>query len=93
MLALAQPAEAKIIYAPAHITIVPDHHFNLDLNHDDVTYFALEDRSKRYSAFGFATLSAKPAKGNGVRGPARPHSFARDHRIHFHRRQANPMTT
>jgi hypothetical protein len=79
MLALAQPAEAKIICTPAHITIVPDDHFNLDLNHDGVTDFALEDRSKRYSTFGFTTLSAKPAKGNGVRGPARPHPFARDH--------------
>src|SRR5579864_3478767 len=41
MLALAQPAEARVIYTPAHhkITIV-HHHYKLDLNHDRVTDFA-----------------------------------------------------
>lgn len=76
LLALTPPVKAKIVYTPANVRIGPGQHFNLDLNHDGVTDFAFEDRLKHYSAFGFATLSAKPAKGNGVRGPAKPHAYA-----------------
>ena len=34
MLALAQPAEAKIVYTPAHVILHSNSVFNLDLNHD-----------------------------------------------------------
>jgi hypothetical protein len=36
-LALAQPANAKIVYTPAHVKIAG--HVNLDLNHDGITDF------------------------------------------------------
>jgi hypothetical protein len=41
MLAFAQPAEAKIVYTPAHRVIGPGHGYNLDLNHDGITDFNL----------------------------------------------------
>ena len=42
---LAQPAEAKIVYTPAHLKIVsnPTGIYNLDLNHDGVNDFAIRD--------------------------------------------------
>jgi hypothetical protein len=36
MLALAQPAEAKIVYTPAHIAVPINTFLPLDLNHDGV---------------------------------------------------------
>src|SRR5262249_2849273 len=38
---LAQPAEAKIIYTQTHHVVGPNSIYNLDLNHDGVTDFAL----------------------------------------------------
>jgi hypothetical protein len=38
-LALAQPAEAKIVYTPAHVQIPFCDTFNLDLNHDGISDF------------------------------------------------------
>lgn len=43
MLALAQPAEAKIVYTPAHITIEPRTSLPLDLNNDGVNDFLLSN--------------------------------------------------
>jgi hypothetical protein len=42
-LALAQPAEARIIYTPAHVVLTsrPPTSYNLDLNHDGVKDFVL----------------------------------------------------
>ena len=68
MLALAQPAEAKIVYTQADRKIKPGDSFRLDLNHDGVTDFTLTDSLHRYSAFGFATLLLKSPEGNGVQG-------------------------
>jgi hypothetical protein len=41
VLALSQPAEAKIIYTPAHAKLVEDHPIALDLNHDRIVDFYL----------------------------------------------------
>jgi hypothetical protein len=41
VLALAPPAEAKIMYTKAHVKIETDKPFNLDLNHDGITDFKL----------------------------------------------------
>jgi len=41
MLALAQPAEAKIVYTPAHVKLLGGKPFALDLNHDGVVDFFL----------------------------------------------------
>jgi hypothetical protein len=45
MLALAQPADAKIIYTPAHVVIGKFQSLKLDLNHDGITDFALSNGS------------------------------------------------
>jgi hypothetical protein len=78
MLALALPAEAKIIYTPAHRVIKQGSSFHLDLNHDGVTDFTLQNVLTHGSITGHATLSAKPAKGNGAEGWTgyRPYAFA-----------------
>ena len=50
MLALASPAEAKIVYTPANIKIVQTAAcFTFDLNHDGIPDFALSNNS-RHSA-------------------------------------------
>jgi hypothetical protein len=41
MLALARPAEAKVIYTKTHLVIAGAEHYYLDLNHDKVTDFTL----------------------------------------------------
>jgi hypothetical protein len=45
MLALAQPAEAKVVYTAAHHVILRGSHFALDLNHDGIADFYLNHRS------------------------------------------------
>jgi hypothetical protein len=46
MLALAQPADAKIVYTPAHRKITFPSTFHLDLNHDRITDFDLINNSR-----------------------------------------------
>src|SRR4029077_1885007 len=45
VLALAVPAEAKIIYTPAHVVIGKGQKFQLDLNHDGIKDFGLANGS------------------------------------------------
>ena len=42
VLALASPAEGKIVYTPAHKSIIPNHTIPLDLNHDGIIDFAIQ---------------------------------------------------
>ena len=51
MLALAQPAKARIVYTPAHVKLTPNHKFLLDLNHDGIKDFELDDSASGSSAF------------------------------------------
>jgi len=51
MLALAQPVEAEIIYTKAHVKLTPNHKFHLDLNHDGIKDFELDDIASGTSAF------------------------------------------
>ena len=51
MLALAQSAEGRIVYTPAHIKLTPNHKFRLDLNHDGIKDFELDDIASGSSAF------------------------------------------
>jgi hypothetical protein len=69
--ALAQPAQAKIVYTPAHVKINQQHRmYNLDLNHDGVTDFSLGLNSSVNQSGGALWLSADPAvlKQDGVMG-------------------------
>ena len=43
VLALAQPSTAEIIYTSAHQTIRPNHRFAIDLNHDGITDFTIQN--------------------------------------------------
>jgi hypothetical protein len=67
MLALAQPADASVVFTPAHATIKPGEVFALDLNHDGTTdvWIAIADQHSNTST-AFETMSANPARGGGI---------------------------
>ena len=67
-LALALPAQARIIYTPTHHVIKQGGTYNLDVNHDGITDFTLKDSYTATSSGFFAALSAAPAAGNGLEG-------------------------
>jgi hypothetical protein len=68
VVALAQPSEARIVYTPAHNTIKVHQHYNLDLNHDGMTDFALVLKTTRGESTSFDTLLALSPKENAVVG-------------------------
>jgi len=68
ILALSQPAEAKIIYTPAHHVIEKFQKYRLDLNHDGTTDFRLVTFGWQGGHSQADTLSAQPVKGNAVFG-------------------------
>jgi len=72
--ALASPAEAQIVYAPANITIGENSSYNLDLNNDGVTDFIISASQFRKGC-GFPgktapydVIAEAPISGNGVAG-------------------------
>jgi hypothetical protein len=68
-LALANPAEAKIVYTKAHQQIPPNTQFNLDLNHDNITDFTLSNTYGFVSTFSVGgALAIVNASGNEVMG-------------------------
>jgi hypothetical protein len=60
VMALAQPAEAEIIYTPAHQKISPSSVLSLDLNHDGIVDFTLND----INTFYMGKLSVLPGAGS-----------------------------
>ncbi len=64
-LALVLPAEAKIIYTPAHAKVIFGHPVALDLNHDGIVDFYLNS----YREYSIAALSACEYLNKGSRGP------------------------
>jgi hypothetical protein len=71
ILASAQPATARIVYTPAHRVITNGHHYDLDLNHDGVTDFALINSVQCNTDQCFYDLTEKPTLGNSVIGMGR----------------------
>jgi len=69
VLTLGQLSEAKIIYTAAHEVIGPKHRYNIDLNHDKVTDFSIQNAYACGQDWCGDHLSAIPAAGNGVAGP------------------------
>jgi hypothetical protein len=70
ILASAVPAEARIVYTPAHHVIGEGGHYLLDINHDGITDFTLRAQithTTQYSGF-YESIWAAPAVGNGVEG-------------------------
>ncbi len=68
MLALAAPAEAKIVYIPTHHIIKKGVSYKLDLNRDGITDFTIQDTFITGTDAYIAKLSATPAVGHGVEG-------------------------
>jgi len=71
-LALVQPAEARIVYTPAHVKILPPQRFDstivlIDLNHDGIDDFFLSNFFGGSAPNSYAFLNARPEKvGNRV---------------------------
>jgi len=65
---LAQSAEAKVVYTPAHHLIGKNAHYRLDLNHDGITDFTLVNSYGCNFDYCFDVLNANAAAGNGVVG-------------------------
>ncbi len=67
MLALAQPAQAEIVYTPVQVTIGPNQSYNLDLNHDGITDFTIINQIKSTaSVFQLNLFVQNPGGGNAV---------------------------
>ena len=68
MLALAQPAEAKIVYTPTNVTIVgPNGSYNLDLNNDGQIDFTIRNTKRSTNTeWNSYALWDEAAEGNGV---------------------------
>lgn len=64
LLALAPPAEARIVYTKTHQVIAANGVYPLDLNQDGVVDFLIQE----WSDFAFFPLLAKEALGNAVQG-------------------------
>jgi hypothetical protein len=83
LLALAQPAEAKIVFTPAHVPILgPKGFFALDLNHDGVVDFNITNTTQSNTDQAFWNLFAQGPNKNAVAGtfvyrgfPADAHAF------------------
>ena len=68
MLALAPPAEAKIVYTPTHHVVGRKGRYTLDLNNDKIGDVALVNTRSCNTDFCVDILSAIPSGGNGVEG-------------------------
>lgn len=59
-LCLTQAAEAKVVYTPANVRIVPNAGLvRIDLNHDGIADFGLSNTFKTLSSETFAALKVK----------------------------------
>jgi hypothetical protein len=70
ILGLAQPAEAQIIYTPAHVTIGYKGSYSLDLTNDGTIDFVLKDDVTANCSTVVDALLAKAALGNAIEGQA-----------------------
>ncbi|HEV3306610.1 MAG TPA: hypothetical protein VGZ91_09230 [Candidatus Sulfotelmatobacter sp.] len=73
ILALAESAEAEIVYTPAHVTIAPNRTVGLDLNHDGVVDFTIKNLLYIYSVYDRRddlTITPGGANANEILGHA-----------------------
>jgi len=69
ILALAPPAEAKIVYTAANVQILgPRSFYNLDLNHDGITDFRITNTTNYNTDQAFWDLFVRPNQGNAAIG-------------------------
>jgi hypothetical protein len=74
LLVTSQPSEAEVVYTPAHHSVGQDQAFAIDLNHDGVTDFRLENALRHNSGYRGAQLQVNAFATGGVVGIR---SFAR----------------
>jgi hypothetical protein len=65
VLALGQSAEAKIVYTKTHVVIGTNHIYDLDLNHDGIADFKIDNHSF-FTDTIVASLSALPAQADNA---------------------------
>ena len=70
-LAMTQPSEAKIVYTPTHVHV--DRPYNLDLNHDGIADFTIQQNHIHYRRCGRGpfdqdSLTITATQGNGEVG-------------------------
>lgn len=70
LLALTPPAEAKIVYTKTHRVIGLNHVYKLDLNHDRIADFVIQETQTGSTGFKVNRLAAKSRMGNAVAGYA-----------------------
>ncbi len=68
VLALAQPAEAEIVYTPVQVTIAPGQTYGLDVNQDGIVDFNIHNRAHDTTSGFDASVFVRPAAGNAVAG-------------------------
>jgi hypothetical protein len=68
MLALAHPAEAKIVYTPAHHKLSNGGRLPIDLNHDDVADFVIAIKSMYWNSMCTFCGQSMSVNGNGNAG-------------------------
>ena len=68
VLAFAQPAAAKIVFTPTSRFIPSNSVYKLDVNHDGIADFIIQNSYACNSDYCYAGLSALPQAGNGVEG-------------------------
>jgi hypothetical protein len=68
LLALAKPAEAKVIYTKTHQVISPNTSFHLDLNHDGTTDFVIANKSATTNYGSYDAVYLNPPVGNSFVG-------------------------
>lgn len=69
LLAIAPPAEAQIVFTPAHVLIKPGSSYNLDVNHDGATDFEFTNAVfSPLDSFYVTPFASSPSgqNGNGV---------------------------
>ena len=79
VLALAQPTEAEVVYTQVHQTIGRSQNYAIDLNHDGIVDFTIQNLFEVNLAFGYPyssafLLQALPAEGNAVEAASRFHT-------------------
>jgi hypothetical protein len=68
LLALARPAEAKIVYTKTHRVIGSNGIYSLDLNHDGTVDFLIQEWTSVFSTLGRNALLVQEGLGNAVAG-------------------------
>jgi hypothetical protein len=70
LLALAQPADAKIVYTKTHHVIGLNHPYKLDLTHDGTADFLIQETQTGSVGFLVNRLAVKDRVGNAIEGYA-----------------------